>query len=446
MVTVSRRHILKAAAGTLLLSVSPTGWAKSMAEFVAVRVWPAAAYTRMTLESSAAVKYKYFTLASPSRLVVDIEGVSLNAVVQTVGKKVLASDPYISQARVGQFSPEVVRVVLDLKQAVNPQVFTLAPIAEFKHRLVVDLYPAAQASAAQTEADPLMALLQDYSRGKVRSDGSTTPSAQTTIPPAQNRPPVSNQPPPPKTTPDKPDTSPPPARNTPNRPVVVMLDPGHGGEDPGAIGPSGLREKNVVLAIARETKRQLDRLGYKTYMTRNEDVFIPLSVRVAKARKLGADLFISIHADAFTSPDARGTGVYALSTKGATSTAARYLAGTQNQADMIGGVRSVGDITVDRALLDMTQTATINDSLKLGGHVLTELGKINKLHKGRVDQAGFAVLKAPDIPSILVETAFISNPIEEKLLSGNAFRAQVGKAISDGVRQYFARGGVLARR
>ena len=193
-------------------------------------------------------------------------------------------------------------------------------------------------------------------------------------------------------------------------------------------------------------KKNLDAAGYKTHLTRNQDVFIPLGVRVATARKLQADLFMSVHADAFTSPSARGTGVYALSTSGATSAQAKFLAQTQNASDLIGGVKKVGNVNVDRAILDMTQTASVRDSLVLGKHVLNALGNINKLHKGQVDQAGFAVLKAPDIPSILVETAFISNPEEERLLAGSAFRGKVADAISAGVKRYFASGAVLAQR
>ena len=274
-----------------------------------------------------------------------------------------------------------------------------------------------------------MALLNDYSQGRIRSDGTGSGS----VPPVKERQPAIIDTPPP--------TSP---RGSSRKPIIV-LDPGHGGEDPGAIGPRGLREKDVVLAIARETQKRLDAMGYRTYMTRNEDVFIPLGVRVAKARSLKADLFVSIHADAFTSPSARGTGVYALSTKGASSAAARFLAQTQNSADLIGGVQKVGNKNVDNAILDMTQTATIKDRLVLGRRVLDELGKLNKLHKGHVDQANFAVLRAPDIPSILVETAFLSNPTEERLLASSSFRQQSAAAIAQGVRNYLNTA-VLARR
>ncbi|MBP6115671.1 MAG: N-acetylmuramoyl-L-alanine amidase [Neisseriaceae bacterium] len=425
MVKLTRRHFLGSVAGGLVLSVSRVGHAQGIkSSVVAVRIWPASSYTRITIESSEPVTYKHFELDNPRRMVLDIEGVALNEPMQTISTKVLAFDPYVKVARAAQFSPDVVRVVFELKEPINPQVFTLKPIAEFKHRLVVDLYPKNSAE----ESDPLLALLEDYNKGKMSKDGSS-PSVPKTQPKVEA-----------VVTPKQPVTS--------NRPLVVMLDPGHGGEDPGAIGPSKLREKDVVLQVAREVKRLFDRQGnVKTYMTRNEDVFIPLSVRVAKARKQKADIFISIHADAFTNPSARGTGVFALSEKGATSSQARFLAQTQNDADLIGGVKAkTGDAYLDRTLLDLTQTATINDSLKLGGLVLKQLEGVNKLHRGQVEQAGFAVLKAPDIPSILVETAFISNPTEEGLLKTAAFRTKMAQAIVNGVNQYIKQGAVIARR
>lgn len=433
MVKLTRRQIVRRAAAGLLFTLTPIGaLAKAAApQFVAVRIWPASAYTRITLESSQSLKYKHFALDNPARLVVDIEGATLNNVLQGMAAKVQRNDPYIRSIRVGQNTATTVRVVIDLKQPANPQVFTLAPVANFRHRLVMDLYPSAATALAAEADDPLMALLNDYSQGKIRSDGTGS------TPPVRERQPVIIDDTPPPSTPSSP-------RRHDRRPVIV-LDPGHGGEDPGAIGGSGLREKDVVLSIARETKKRLDAMGYRTYMTRNEDIFIPLGVRVAKARQLKADVFVSIHADAFTSPSARGTGVYALSTKGATSAAARFLAQTQNSADLIGGVRKVGNRQVDSALLDMTQTATIKDSMVLGRNVLGELGKLNKLHKGHVDQANFAVLRAPDIPSILVETAFISNPTEERLLASSSFRQKSAQAIADGVKTYLNKA-VLARR
>lgn len=433
MVKLTRRQIVSRAAAGLLFTLTPAGvLAKAAApQFVAVRIWPARAYTRITLESSQPVKYKHFALDNPARLVVDIEGATLNSVLQSMSAKVQKNDPYIQNIRVGQNTASTVRVVIDLKQAANPQVFTLAPIANFRNRLVVDLYPSSAAALAAEANDPLMALLNDYSQGKIRSDG--TGSGQNT-PPVRERPPAIIDDTPPPSTPRRHDRMP-----------VIVLDPGHGGEDPGAISKGGLREKDVVLSIARATKKRLESMGYKTYMTRNEDVFIPLGVRVAKARQLKADVFVSIHADSFTSPTARGTGVYALSTRGATSAAAKFLAQTQNSADLIGGVQKVGNRSVDDAILDMTQTATIKDSMVLGRYVLNELGKLNKLHKGHVDQANFAVLRAPDIPSILVETAFLSNPTEERLLASASFRQKSAEAIADGVKTYLGKA-VLARR
>lgn len=426
---ISRRKLLIASTGTLLISLTPIARAaQAGADIVASRIWPATAYTRMTLESTTPIQFKYFQLKNPDRLVIDIQGSATNQLLRELSNKVLPLDPYIASVRVGQFNPETIRIVMDLKTTVNPQVFTLAPVANFKNRLVVDLYPTATVAIEQEKNDPLMALLQDYSHGKVNSDGTTRPQATVPTPPVKTKPPAV-----------------PGTPNKLNRQPVIMIDPGHGGEDPGAIGPSGLREKDVVLAIGREVKKILDSYGYKTYMTRNEDIFIPLGVRVAKARKLRADLFISIHADAFTNPSARGTGVYALNPKGATSAAAKYLAQTQNAADSIGGVNYSSDKNVNNTLFDLTQTATINDSLKLGKDVLNQLAKINNLHKGSVDQANFAVLKAPDIPSILVETAFISNPTEERLLSGSDFRKKVANSIANGIKIYLSTA-VLARR
>ena len=407
---LTRRDFLSAALAGLLISVIPVGAAApaGTGSFVAVRIWPSSTYTRMTVEASQTLRFKSFQLQNPNRLVLDIQGAVLNSVIKEIDQKVLTNDPFIRNARVGQFDSTTVRIVLELKTPVNPQIFTLNPIAEYKYRLVVDLYPSNV--AAQT--DPLLALLEDYNKGKVSADGSnTTPKTGTT--------PVN-----------------PPRKG---RKLIVMLDPGHGGEDPGAVGPTKLREKDVVLKIARETKAILEKnKNYKVYMTRNEDVFIPLSVRVAKARKMNADVFVSIHADAFSSPTPRGSSVFMLNTKGASSTAARLLAQTQNKADLIGGVSKTGNSSVDKTIMDMTMTATTRDSKKLGAQILSELKKINKLHKNVVEGANFAVLKAPDIPSVLVETAFISNPTEEGLLKTAAFRRKVANSISTGIRSYLA--------
>ncbi|MGR3753562.1 N-acetylmuramoyl-L-alanine amidase AmiC [Edwardsiella anguillarum] len=414
--SLTRRRLLQAAAATWFLSVSRVGFAAS-AQVIAVRVWPSSTYTRVTLESSHPLKYKQFALSNPDRIVVDIQGVHLNSVLKGIGHQVQGGDPYLKHARVGQFDQDTVRLVLELKQNVSPKVFTLSPVAEFKNRLVVDLYPVAGSPAARAddEDDPLLALLEDYNKGDLERSL-------------------------PKAGPQK-------GKAGRDRPIVIMLDPGHGGEDPGAIGKNRTREKDIVLKIAHRLSALIKRQpNMRVYMTRYEDVFIPLKVRVAKARRQRADLFISIHADAFTSRTVRGSSVFALSTKGATSTAARYLAQTQNESDEIGGVSRSGDQYLDHTIFDLMQTATINDSLKFGREVLDRLGRVNKLHKNRVDQAGFAVLKAPDIPSILVETAFISNVEEERRLRTSAFQQQVAESILAGIKAYFASGAQLAKR
>lgn len=402
----ARRRLIGAAAATCLLTVSRIGFAAD-STVVAIRLWPSSTYTRLTIEATQALKFKQLRLSNPERLVVDIQGVQLNSLLQNIGQQINANDPYIKSIRAGQFDPNTVRLVIELKTDVKPQLFTLAPIAEFKHRLVVDLYPA----KATQKDDPLLALLEDYNDGTLDSPNNAPAASQ------------------PK---GKPGAS---------RPIIVMLDPGHGGEDPGAIGPSGTREKDVVLKIAKQLKQMIEReRNMKVYLTREDDVFIPLGVRVAKARALRADIFVSIHADAFTTPAARGSSVFALSEKGATSTAAKFLAQTQNEADRIGGVKIAGkDRYLMHTLFDLTQTATINDSLKLGKQVLGRIGQLNTLHKNRVEQAGFAVLKAPDIPSILVETAFISNPDEESRLRDSAFQRKMAASILDGIKGYFSK-------
>ncbi|WP_375782159.1 N-acetylmuramoyl-L-alanine amidase AmiC [Escherichia coli] len=377
------------------------------------RVWPASSYTRVTVESNRQLKYKQFALSNPERVVVDIEDVNLNSVLKGMAAQIRADDPFIKSARVGQFDPQTVRMVFELKQNVKPQLFALAPVAGFKERLVMDLYPA----NAQDMQDPLLALLEDYNKGDLEKQ----------VPPAQS--------------------GPQPGKAGRDRPIVIMLDPGHGGEDSGAVGKYKTREKDVVLQIARRLRSLIEKEGnMKVYMTRNEDIFIPLQVRVAKAQKQRADLFVSIHADAFTSRQPSGSSVFALSTKGATSTAAKYLAQTQNASDLIGGVSKSGDRYVDHTMFDMVQSLTIADSLKFGKAVLNKLGKINKLHKNQVEQAGFAVLKAPDIPSILVETAFISNVEEERKLKTATFQQEVAESILAGIKAYFADGATLARR
>lgn len=407
--SLNRRRLLQGAGALWLLSVSRTGMAASR-HVVAIRIWPSSTYSRLTIESNTPLKYQQFALSKPDRVVVDIENIQLNRVLNDVGKLVRADDPYIKNVRVGQFDSNTVRLVLEIKQNVAPRIFALEPVAGIKNRLVLDLYPVHR---QQHTDDPLLALLEDYNQGDLARS--------------------------------QPKAAPLPGKAGKDRPIVIMLDPGHGGEDSGAVGKNKTREKDVVLKIARRLKSLIDKQpNMRAYMTRNEDVFIPLKVRVAKARKQRADLFISIHADAFTSRAARGSSVFALSTKGATSTAARFLAQTQNASDLIGGVSMSGDRYLDHTMFDMLQSRTINDSLAFGGEVLTRMGKINHLHKRTVDQAGFAVLKAPDIPSILVETAFISNLEEERKLRTTRFQHQVADSILAGIKAYFANGASLA--
>lgn len=404
---LDRRKLIGVAAATFLLTVSRVGMAAG-SQIVAVRVWPSSTYTRVTIEASSEVRYKHFSLANPNRLVVDLIGVQLTNVLQDLGKQIQGADPFIRMARAGQFNAETVRLVFDLRNEVRPQLFSLKPVGEYQHRLVLDLYPA----DAQQD-DPLLALLEDYNKGQLDNSAPRGGKDKGGI----------------------------------NRTLTIVIDPGHGGEDPGAVGPSGIREKDVVLKISRQLKKLIDaEKNMRAVLTRDEDVFLPLGVRVAKARKLNADLFISVHADAVDNRTARGSSVFALSENGATSTMARYLAKTQNDADMVGGVKIGGkDKYLAHTLFDLTQTATINDSLKLGKSVLSKMGGLNKLHKDKVEQAGFAVLKAPDIPSILVETAFISHPEEEQKLISADFQKQMADAILSGVRSYFAQGAAVAR-
>jgi N-acetylmuramoyl-L-alanine amidase len=386
----------------------------------AARIWPAQDYTRLTLESKQPINYNLFTLSNPQRLVVDLEEVELNPALNELAGKVGSDDPYIKSVRIGRFKPGVIRLVLDLKAEVRPQLFSLKPVAEYGHRLVLDVYPL-------VAIDPLMALVQQGEAARAASE------------PAAVAPPGG---------PEAPAQQPAPAYpELRNRTLLIAVDAGHGGEDPGARGRRGTREKDVTLAIARRLKTQIDDTpGMRAILIRDGDYFIPLGVRVEKAEKAHADLFVSIHADAFTRSHARGSSVFALSQHGATSASARLLAKKENEADLIGGVNiAERDPYLVRTLLDLKQTAAISDSLKLARHVLKEVGQINTLHRGRVEQAGFAVLKSPEIPSILVETAFISNPTEEQRLKDDAYQDKMARALLGGIKRYFAQNPALSK-
>ncbi|BBO21567.1 MAG: N-acetylmuramoyl-L-alanine amidase [Rhodocyclaceae bacterium] len=404
---VGRREFLKVAGATLALLVSPAGQAAT--NILAVRIWPARDYTRVTLEYREPIAFTHQIVKNPERLVVDLEGVEFNSVLQSLPGKISETDPYIRLIRAGRNRPGVVRLVIELKAEIQPQVFMLRPVGEYGHRLVLDLYPT-------VAEDPLLALLE-----KLEAQPEKGPAKA-----------------PAKETGPQPEIT---------RMVTIVLDPGHGGEDPGAIGRGGSYEKHVTLEVARRLKAKIDaEPNMRSMLTRDGDFFIPLHQRVQKARRVQADLFVSVHADAFIKPTARGSSVFVLSENGASSSAARWLAQRENAADLIGGVNlDVKDPHLARTLLDLSQTATLNDSLKLGKSVLGELGGVNTLHKGQVEQAGFAVLKAPDIPSILIETAFISNPDEERRLNDEAYQEKMAEAILKGIKGYFAKNPPLAK-
>jgi N-acetylmuramoyl-L-alanine amidase len=453
----ARRRWLRAAAGGGLLITLGAPHLAWGAAIVAVRVWPAKDYTRVTLESDEPLAGKHFVTDNPPRLVVDIDGLQLNSALNQLSAKVKSSDPHISRVRIGQDKVGTVRVVFDLKSMSRPQVFALAPVAPYKHRLVFDVYPL-------EPDDPLLALLKEREAAEAApplADAGDTaaPPPSPAIDPEVTPPKVAAKPPAGSPEAEKPprvaSTGKPPAApletDTPQgrlqRLLIVAIDPGHGGEDPGAIGPSGLREKDVVLAIAKQLAERINaKPGMRAMLTRDDDYFVPLAERVAKARKVQADLFVSIHADAFIKPTAAGASVFALSDGGATSTMARWMAKRENSSDAIGGINiAAHDTHVLRALLDMSTTAQIRDSLKLGAEVLGHIGKVGRLHAGKVEQAGFAVLKAPDIPSILVETAFISNPDEERKLRDNEYQDRLVKALYTGINRYFSRNPPMQR-
>ena len=462
LVSHPRRRLLQAGTLAFLLGRQQIAFGASV---VAVRVWPAPDYSRVTLESDKPLKTTQTFIPNPPRLAVDIQGMQLTNTLKELAVKVQPDDPNIASIRIGQNSPNVVRMVLDLKQAANPQVFTLKPVPPYQHRLVLDLYPAqeldplaqliqerlpgsselaanttATAAAPAHDDDPLSQLIAQRQTAQTAQTAQAEPSAPATAAPPSAPAQVAAAP----AQPAQPAPSTKTAGPT-ERIIIVALDPGHGGEDPGAIGPRGTREKDIVLKIALLLRQRINATRIngnpmRAFLTRDADFFVPLATRVSKARRVQADLFISIHADAFTKPSAKGASVFALSPKGASSAAARWLADKENQADLIGGVNVTSkNKAVQNAVLDMSTTAQIRDSLHLGSAVLSHIGGFAKLHKPKVEQAGFAVLKAPDIPSVLIETAFISNPDEELRLRSPAYQAKLADAIMQGIRQYFAK-------
>ena len=416
--------------------VGPAFAADAPIRLTASRVWPAAEYTRVTFESATEIQHKLFALENPHRLVLDMENVEITAALTSLAERIGDKDPYVKSVRVGRFKPGTIRLVFDLKSSVKPQVFTLAPVGDYGHRLVLDLYPL-------VPPDPLLAFLDRYQNGMGGAFDSERTAPRADTPASPNETTIGQ---------GSVATAPTQAVQRKGRPesirlITIAVDAGHGGEDPGARGRTGTQEKDVTLAIARKLKERIDREpNMRAVLIRDGDYYVPLNVRVQKARRVNADLFVSIHADAFDKPHARGSSVFALSERGATSAAARWLAKRENEADLIGGVNiDVKDPHLKQTLLDLSQTASINDSLKLGKAVLSELGEINALHKGAVEQAGFAVLKAPDIPSILVETAFITNPEEEGKLRSDAYQHKMAEALVQGIKRYFSKNPPLAR-
>ena len=432
----------------LLLTESELVGANTSARLIGVRIWPSEDYTRITLESDQVLPISHQLLTGPDRLVVDIEGLQLNPTLKDLVAKVKPNDPYVSQIRAGQFQPTVVRLVFDLKESVKPQLFTLDPVAEYQYRLVFDLYPTNPPdplmqlvkerakkkkllleAQAKKEDDPIAAFAKSGSTPEAKSEKGVKPSVPQSAGKAN-------------------DLSGAQQRIPFKRLVTIALDPGHGGEDPGAIGARGSYEKNIVLSIAKRLKSKIDQeASMRPFLTREGDYFVPLHRRVSKAQQVEADLFISIHADAFIQPHARGASVFALSQQGATSSAARWMANKENSSDLIGGINiKTKDKQVAHLLLDMSTTAQINDSLRVGNSVLRNIGDFAPLHKNKVEQAGFAVLKAPDIPSILIETAFISNPQEEKKLNDEGYQERIAEAILEGIKDYFSKNPPVARR
>ncbi|NML85746.1 N-acetylmuramoyl-L-alanine amidase [Polaromonas sp.] len=469
--SVSRRAALQMGSVLLLLGVQHIARG---ATILAVRVWPSKDYTRLTIESDVEIKARQFFIPEPPRLAVDIEGIDLIPALRELVAKVKSDDPNISGIRVGQNSPGVVRLVMDLKKPMLPQVFILRPVAAYQYRLVFDLYPAQAAdplealiaerlsgsapeavstAAPGAEVDPLGNLMARQS-GKANGGTATSASQAPGSKPAATPAPEKAQPPVAITPPFLAEAAPfpkgrsgPGAEGKTDRLVIVALDPGHGGEDPGAVGPGGTREKDVVLQIAHRLRDRINQQpNMRAYLTRDADFFVPLHIRVQKARRVQADLFISIHADAFFTARPQGASVFALSEKGASSSAARWIADKENSADLVGGINvKAKDAQVQKALFDMSTAAQIKDSVKLGSAMLGEIGNVGKLHKPRVEQASFAVLKAPDIPSVLVETAFISNPDEEARLRSDEYQIQLADALMRGISQYFSKNPPLAR-
>ncbi len=466
--SLTKKLVFTSTASGLLLSI-PLAHGATV---IGVRIWPARDYTRVTIELDRELKFTFNNLKNPDRLFVDLEGTVLDTQIKEIVAKVQPNDPYIASVRVAQYAPTVVRLVFDFKTAISPQLFALAPIGPYQHRLVFDLYPV-------QEVDPLAVMLARKNEPKrdepKRDEGKSTAAVAPpkSPPPAKARDPLeellstgkaadpakpqgSAATPAAPTAATPPTGAPPPASApAPAKPrepeverlITIAIDPGHGGEDPGAIGKGGSYEKNVVLAIAKKLRERIEQEpNWRAYLTRDADYFVELADRVKRARRVKADVFVSIHADAFIDPSAKGASVFALSERGASSAAAKWLATKENSADQIGGISlAKNQQSAAQVLLNLSTESQIKNSVKLGRAILGEVGSFAKLHKASVEQANFAVLRSPDIPSILIETAFISNPQEEARLTDQAYQARLANAIFIGLKSYFKKNPVGSR-
>jgi len=392
----------------ILFLLIVTGKAYSKNDIHAVRIWPAQEYTRITIESNIPLNNDQMILKNPERVVIDLKGIEINDVIKTLSSQLSANDPNIKKIRVAQFTPSVTRIVIDLKGQARVKIFSLKPIDPYKDRLVIDLYPENQ--------DSIAILLSQLEKkdGLVKSTIQNSPdkSIKTEKITVKEKKKIQQ--------------------------IIVAIDAGHGGEDPGAIGKRGTLEKVITLQISKKLKALIDKeINMKAVLIRDGDYYVPLAARVKKARKIKANVFISIHADAFTKRSVSGSSVFALSERGATSAFAKLIANKENESDLIGGVSiDDKDPLLAKTLLDLSQSVTVDDSIRLGNHVLNKVKRVNNLHKKHVEQAGFAVLKAPDIPSILVETAFLSNPTEEKNLRSKTYQMKLAKSILKGIKSY----------
>lgn len=421
--TINARSLRRLALSAVAILSAGLGTSLQAATVEGMRLWAAPDHARLVFDLSGPASANVFSLDNPDRLVIDLDESQMEADPDSLA----LDDSAISTVRTGAREGDGLRVVLELNREVEPRHFTLAPNDQYGHRLVVDLeYPGE--SAVENPIDPIEAMIRDQEMEAQRASAETQVGDRQQASTPADEPRASEE-----------------AKPHPRRDIIIAVDAGHGGEDPGAIGPSGTREKDVVLDISQRLADTINAAeGFKAVLIRDGDYYLGLRQRTQLAREQKADFFVSIHADAFNSPRPQGSSVYALSQRGATSETAQWLADSENRSDLIGGVDGNlslrdKDQVLRGVLLDLTMTATLNDSLSIGGQVLDQLGRVNRLHKSRVEQAGFMVLKSPDIPSLLIETGFISNPDEERRLRDPIHQQGVADAVFSGLKSHFER-------